>query len=189
MNPTILKVTYIVVGAILAVLGATVFKDSGSVAIEMLAQTLLMAGGVGMGAGLVRRPGDLSLSKDKDTGTKVLLAIPFALFIPFMPHCATLKDVVWPKVAECSGDVITDAVGAVGRILIGDGSENNTSISDRGVEQLQGLASEHGASTIACIIDRLISDWLAPNAAINMNRMAAAARGKDFLNRVGTSVP
>lgn len=92
----------------------------------------------------------------------------------------------WPKVANC-GPGVDDVVSSVSRVLL-DGSENDAEISDRAVHELEQLAAEHGADTVACLVDLLVSDWLRPGASPNPDRMAAAMRGQDFLRDVGTRI-
>jgi hypothetical protein len=59
-------------------------------------------------------------------------------------------------------------------------------MSTRGKRELEDLARTHGANTVACVVQRVVSDWNAPGAAQEPLRLAAAARGQDFLHQVGS---
>lgn len=97
------------------------------------------------------------------------------------------KGVTWPKVAHCV-PTASDAIGTVQRILLGDGDNAQTSISDRAKAELEGLAVNHGAQAVACLVDQVIKDWTSPGAAASPERAAATERGRDFLNDVGTRI-
>lgn len=118
--------------------------------------------------------------------SRVAVALIFVVVMAFgIGGCGTLAQVDWPRLVQC-GPGVSDIVAIVSRILLADGSAST--ISDRGKAELQGLANEYGASTVACMIDRLRQDWTAPGAAQDSTRIAAAQRGSRFLADVGTQV-
>lgn len=97
------------------------------------------------------------------------------------------KGVSWPKVAHCV-PTANDAISTVQRILLGDGNTAQTSISDRAKAELEGLAVNHGAQSVACLVDQVIKDWTSPGASASPERVAATSRGRDFLNDIGTQI-
>jgi hypothetical protein len=116
-----------------------------------------------------------------------LLAVAFILALS---GCATTsgKGVSWPAVASCAPST-SDVVGSVSRVLLADGPASQRSISERAVDELEGLAREHTPRLVACLVDELVRGWSAPGAAAHPDRVAAVQRGRDFLERVaGTSV-
>ena len=108
----------------------------------------------------------------------------------------------WPSVVQCGEPIAGDLFGTVTGILAtppdaGDAS----SIGDRAVQSLEQLAVAHGPEVIACLVNQAIASFdhvAAPSAAAstteraNASRVAAeqtgarvaAARGRDFLQRV-----
>jgi len=100
--------------------------------------------------------------------------------------CVPHGPINWPGLVNCAPGV-SDLVGVVSRILLAAGPADQTSIGDRAKQQLEDLAREHGANVVSCVVQRVISDWNAPGAAQEPLRMAAAARGKDFLRVVGSN--
>lgn len=107
------------------------------------------------------------------------------------PACTTAGGntrVNWPAVASCAPST-SDVVGSVSRILLTDGTADERSISERAVGELEGLARTHTPQLVACLVDELVRGWSRPGAAAHPARVAATARGQDFLRRVaGTSV-
>jgi len=95
--------------------------------------------------------------------------------------------ITWPKVAHCV-PTASDLMGTVQRVLLGDGDNTQTTISDRAKSELTDLAVNHGSQAIACLIDQVIQDWTRPGAAASDERVAATARGRSFLNQVGTQI-
>jgi hypothetical protein len=91
--------------------------------------------------------------------------------------------IAWPKLVQCAPDV-SDAVGTVGRILLADGDDS--SIGQRGKRELADLAARVGPKTVACLIERLVSDWTAPGASQDPLLIHSAERGRAFLAEVGT---
>lgn len=110
----------------------------------------------------------------------LLVAISLVLL-----SCGPHGPINWPGLVECAPG-ISDLVGVVSRILLGAGPADQTELGTRGKRELEDLARTHGASTVACVIERVVSDWTAPGAAQEPLRLAAAARGRAFLSDVGT---
>lgn len=99
--------------------------------------------------------------------------------------CGPRGPINWPGMVECAPG-ISDLVGVVSRILLGDGPADQTAIGTRAKHELEDLARAHGADTVACVVERVVTDWNAPGAAQEPLRLAAAARGQDFLHQVGS---
>lgn len=89
---------------------------------------------------------------------------------------------VWPRIVEC-GAGVDSLYGDVARILTSDGTAED--MSGAAVRALERLAQEHGAGAIACIVEGIVSDWLAPGASPDPNRLAGAQRGREFLDDHG----
>jgi hypothetical protein len=104
----------------------------------------------------------------------------------------------WPDVVQCAGDGVSSALPAVSTILATDGGPEQTTLTPSAKEQLRQLALKFNVSTVACGIQRLVSDWTRPPAASapdgtaplaqDPQILAAAARGQAFLEEVGTTV-
>lgn len=92
-----------------------------------------------------------------------------ALLITF--GCGTVGHVDWPTLATCSPSV-PDLVSTVTRILLGSGDVDS---------QLEQLAAQNGPSMISCVVDQLVQDWTSPGTAAEPARLAAAERGRAFL--------
>jgi hypothetical protein len=94
----------------------------------------------------------------------------------------------WPQgVIECvTTEAVIGIIDLVTDVLFtrGDGAE----ISDKGKDELEDLAREHGPSTVACAVNEVIKSATRPGAAHNVDRMRAGLRGVDFLEDVGTAV-
>jgi len=103
------------------------------------------------------------------------------LLVGCVPH----SPINWPGVVQCEPG-ISDLVSTVSRILIGDGPEDQKTISARGKDALEELARTHAPGVVACVVERVVHDWTSPGAAPEPRRLAAAARGRSFLNAVGT---
>jgi len=79
-------------------------------------------------------------------------------------------------------------LGAVSGALM-EGGDART-IGDRALGELEALAIAHGASTVACVVDHLVTSWRArPGVAgatgWEPGQDRAADRGADYLVRVG----
>ncbi len=98
--------------------------------------------------------------------------------------CNKQGKVDWPKVASCAPQP-HDMIGTVQRILLEEGPEK-TSIGDRAKNELESLATQKGPELIACLVDMVVREWSRPGASANPDRMAGTARGRDFLNQIGT---
>jgi hypothetical protein len=107
------------------------------------------------------------------------------LLMSLVASCGQLPSVNWPTLVECAPD-ISDAVGVVGRILLEDGDDST--IGQRGKRGLADLAAREGPKTVACLIERLVSDWTAVGAAQDPLLIHGAERGEKFLREVGTTV-
>jgi hypothetical protein len=104
--------------------------------------------------------------------------------------------VVWPAVAQCSGDGVSNALPAVSTILATDGGPELLRLSADGKRQISQLAIKFGVDVIACGIQRLVGDWSAPPTGATGDGIppaehdpqirAAAERGRAFLEEVGT---
>lgn len=119
--------------------------------------------------------------------------------------------VEWPKAVSCLQPPAADALSAVQGILLQDG--RSQTIGQVAIEQLERLAVEYSPSVIACLVDEAVHAFepappvvaeaksrslqapLAPDASVPVSaepepeRVAAAQRGRDFLQRVaGTRV-
>lgn len=116
------------------------------------------------------------------TITLVLATVASALCTA--PSClpeTQVGGVDWPKVAKC-GPNVDDVVGAVERVLLSDGTG---SLSDRAKHELEQLAQQHGANTVACLVDLIVQQWTSPGAAQLPDRIAGASRGRGFLSAAG----
>lgn len=90
----------------------------------------------------------------------------------------------WPKVATCAPSP-SDLIGTVQRILLEEGPAQTT-IGDRAKNELETLATKNGPELVACLVDMVVREWSRPGASANPERMAGTARGRDFLNQIGT---
>lgn len=108
----------------------------------------------------------------------------FALCVMLAAACVPHGKVNWPGLIDCAPET-SDLVGLVSRILIADGPADQASISERGKQAMEDAARKYGPNTVACVVRRVVSDWQAPGAAQEPVRMAAAARGDNFLESVG----
>jgi hypothetical protein len=90
----------------------------------------------------------------------------------------------WPDVVEC-GPTVGNLVGTVSRVLH-EGARDQKTIGEAARAELEQLGLKHGTKTVACLVERLVHDWTSPGASAHPDRMAAAARGRDFLDDVGT---
>jgi hypothetical protein len=103
----------------------------------------------------------------------------------------------WPQLAQCGAhDAPEELLQAVADTLLGDKADTSTSISDRAVEQLTKLAEERGAMVVECFVDEVVRGFdsqggksaqalmAAPIASAPTPAQLAAARGRDFLQRV-----
>jgi hypothetical protein len=104
------------------------------------------------------------------------LVLVTALFVA--PSCRQLSAVEWPKVVQCGPDV-EDVVGAVTRVLFGEGNVH---------DELSDMARVHGTETILCIVDELREAWTAPGAAQTPERIHGAQSAAKFLGDVGTEI-
>lgn len=95
------------------------------------------------------------------------------------------REVVWPTAVECAPGW-DDLVGTVTRILIADGEASK--MSQRGRDELERLASEHGPGTVACLVEQLRQRWSGAGAAQETVLIAASLRAEAFLADVGTTV-
>jgi hypothetical protein len=80
---------------------------------------------------------------------------------------------VWPAVIECTASAGAP-VADVERIVMQDGQATALSIASR--DQLESLAVTWGADVIACILEQLIDQWLAPGQTVIPRANAMAAR-------------
>lgn len=181
ISPAVVKFAIALLSGLFFALGQTFPEYAGE--LKMLATFLL-------GAGVVRRPGDqVPLSaKDKARIPTDMMTLLFALSLAHWSAACTIHGhpVDWPKLVKCGAIATEDVVGVVSRILLQDGLQ--PSITDSAKQELEQLAGKEGPSVIACVVDELIREWTAPGAAQHPTRVAAAARGKDFLAKVGTQV-
>lgn len=114
--------------------------------------------------------------------TRLLLWLALSSFAASCSF-ANGQPVNWPAYTDCAPEV-SDLVGTVSRILLGDGDADHRDIGDRAKDELTDLARAHGADTVACLVQQVVSDWTAPGAAQEPLRLSAAARGQDFLRDV-----
>lgn len=102
----------------------------------------------------------------------------------------------WPQLAQCGvHDAPEELLQAVADTLLGDKGDTATSIGDRAVAQLEKLAEERGAMVVECV-DEVVRGFdsqggksaqalmAAPIASAPTPAQLAAARGRDFLQRV-----
>lgn len=129
-----------------------------------------------------------------------------------LASCATTKSaapVTWPAIVQCSAPADGQLLDRVVAILLG-GDDNAQVISESAIGQLEQLAVDHAASAVVCMVDMAIASLQpASQARSSLSRdgtepvgepvlteptqrelagIAAAARGRDFLRRVGTAV-
>lgn len=105
--------------------------------------------------------------------------------------CACAKSgagapVQWPARVQCPASV-DDLIATVSRILVGAGPPEQRALGEAARAELEAQARRHGSDKVVCMIERLASDWSAPDAAQEPLRLAAAARGRNFLQTVGVS--
>ena len=105
----------------------------------------------------------------------------------------------WPAVAQCSTQGATgDLLQTVAAILVGESGDTSTSIGERAVTQVAQLAEDRGAMAVECLVDEAVRGFeaQAPSRealmAAPLNRQPlpaqlAAARGRDFLQRVAVA--
>jgi predicted small lipoprotein YifL len=168
MNPILARVLICcVAGAVHALLGDELKFES---AVDLLT-------GVMVGWGLLPRPGD----KTRAYRVPMLMLLALALSVQ---ACGQQRPFSWPDALKCAPG-IPDIIGVVSRVLLSDGSDNDLDISERGKAELTRLAVEHGADTVACVVDKLVDDWTSPGRSLHPTTLAAAARGQDFLNEIG----
>jgi hypothetical protein len=104
----------------------------------------------------------------------------------------------WPAVAKCTDIGHSDLLGTVQDVLLNPDVEPSA--------ELERLAQEHGAELVACVVDQAVDQFAALLSAPQARPMsgepttqqpateekakaaAAATRGRDFLQRVGTAV-
>jgi hypothetical protein len=137
-----------------------------------------------VGWAALKRPGDEPAKKD-EPDYPPLLMLALASFFLLLGCCTPRGPVAWPKYVACAGEAVPDIVGIVGRILL-SGQPDEYTLSEDGFHDLEGVAREHGAGVVACLVDRLIHDWTDPGKSQEPELVAAAQRGRSFLARVGT---
>jgi hypothetical protein len=105
----------------------------------------------------------------------------------------------WPAVAQCAAIPKDELFGSVQAVLL-DRTTDPTA-------ELERLAGQHGPHVIACLVDQAVQNFAAmaaapagpqarqmsaePEAAVAAEATSAevaAVRGRDFLQRVGTTV-
>jgi hypothetical protein len=108
----------------------------------------------------------------------------------------------WPAVVACSGPAQADMLATVQRVLLDRNTEPTA--------ELERLAEQHTPDMIACVVDQAVRHFAAlasapatapqartmaaepsiaaPTVAETSSAEVAAVRGRDFLQRVGTSV-
>jgi hypothetical protein len=104
----------------------------------------------------------------------------------------------WPAVAKCTDIGHSNLLGTVQDVLLNPDVEPTA--------ELERLAQEHGAQMVACVVDQAVEQFAALLSAPQTKPMsaepttqqpasdekakaaAAATRGRDFLQRVGTTV-
>jgi hypothetical protein len=91
----------------------------------------------------------------------------------------------WPDVARCGSDV-GNLVGTVSQILLNDTGKEAPSPETK--QKLEGLARQHGAATILCLVDQLSRDWTAVGASASPERFGAAMKGRVWLADTGTQI-
>jgi hypothetical protein len=150
-------------------------------------------------------------TSDKQIGLLLAAAAVAVLALVIVRCGGNQAAVSWPAVVSCGEGVAhSDLFGRVQRILLApapEGADPNT-ISDRARGELEHLAAEHGPAVIACLVAqaaqsfarvanqpqaRAMSAGPAPDGGLPVadeQRTAevAATRGRDFLQRVGTTV-
>jgi len=82
------------------------------------------------------------------------------------------------KIVQC-GPTTNELVPIVSRIISGDGTAKN--LSQRALNELDGLAHDNGAEAIACIVKSLADSWLGRSAAPDPVRVAGAQRGNAWI--------
>lgn len=124
--------------------------------------------------------------------------IPLAMMIATLGMgCGTSPRVNWPAIAECGArDAPEELLQTVAAILLGDAGDTATTIGDRAVAQLTQLAEDRGAMLVECFVDEAVRgfDAQTPSAQALMAgpvrplpAQLAAARGRDFLQRVAVA--
>ena len=111
---------------------------------------------------------------------------------------ASAPKVNWPAVAQCGTQgAPEELLQTVAAILLGDAGDTSTTIGERAVTQLAQLAEDRGAMLVECFVDEAVHGFeaQAPSARALMAAPAgpptsaqlAAARGRDFLQRVAVA--
>lgn len=138
-----------------------------------------------------------TVTRDRAARTLTGLA-PLALVASIMCGGSSPPKVDWPAVAQCASIPKDDLFGSVQAVLLDRTTEPTI--------ELERLAGLHGPHVIACLVDQAVKQFAAMAAAPQARLMAvdpsgaaptvaelsgaeiAATRGRDFLQRVGTTV-
>ena len=120
-----------------------------------------------------------------------LLLATLALFD--LTQCGTTPRINWPQLAQCStAGAPADLLDAVTQVLLGNNADpSSATIGDRAVSELEALAEKHGAQLVECLVDEAtraldsaVKSMRASRTEPGNMRTLAAARGRDFLQRV-----
>lgn len=91
------------------------------------------------------------------------------------PACR-LGPVNWPEVVKC-GPGVSDLIGIVSEVLLGESDVK---------KELESLAYTHGSDTVACVVERLRTDWSSPGASATPTRVRGVTRADAFLAEIKT---
>lgn len=133
---------------------------------------------------------------------KATLLLTLALLTTTTLGCASsTPHVNWPGVVQCGTGVASDLFSSVVGLLTDSSQSPGATIGDRAVSQIEQLAIAHGPDIVACLVHQAVASFdavaVAPRAReLNapvpseaQRASVAAARGRDFLQRVaGTRV-
>lgn len=112
---------------------------------------------------------------------QLLTVCVLACGLSLMSHCAAVQR-VWPAFIECAMTSEHDLVADIQRILERDGEASELSAESKA--QIEALAAHWGVDVVACVLEQLIDQWLAPGrTAIPRSESQAARRAQLFLSQ------
>lgn len=119
--------------------------------------------------------------------TLALLVFFTSCFGSLAAGCDTLggPGVTWPDAVHCGSRAAGDLLPEVSTIILDDSGDT---MSERAKSGLEGLALEHGAGVVACLVDKLVQRWTSPASTPSPARVAAVARAQGWQEEVGTEV-
>ena len=93
-----------------------------------------------------------------------------------------VPDTEWPKLAKCGAPVAGELYPTISQLLL-----QETSLDDA-VKALEDVAIDYSPSVVACVVKFFVDQWTRPGASQDPAKLAAAARGQQFLELKGVQV-